>query len=950
MNKQKRWAALVLALLMLVNMTVASVAYSDSEASTHWAAEAVNNATEKEYFKNDVWTQLDSNMTRADFVLLLQNIFDYPVAQHEFKDVDSSADYSAAVGALANAGIVNGRTKDAFFPGDPLTRQEAATLISRAYSVLDTASDAASDYIDSDSISDWAYEAVSAMTQAGYINGFPNGTFGPLGYFTYAQAAQLIYNIELSNILLPEPETPQGNAPDPGNSGSSSGENASEPSPRGDYIDRESTGVVNLLGSRYLYFALQSQVSLSGMQVSVNGQVISGESIVPCDKAGNIFKIALSTDSASYTLALENSNGKDSFIVTHGFTDALQDEYRYIVGDMVVAAKDYTAAQYNKEGLLIYFPSDFFDGATVKASLLYDAISGASLVIPPVDETGSGNDNDYTIRKDFIFDADLLSSALILNELGYEGDGLELFLSRWESFAAKFAITSDAEGYSVVPIANATVIPSAVKFVLENGMFGGLLSLDELVGKHAPELSVENINRTMNPIEVTLSFEADDEWSENITAVYVDDKPLDSENVSVSSGSINIQIPIVYFATHKISVLADGYAATRVDVVIAKTDAIATLQSEEITQGEDLVLTGVDSAFYSNIELLKINDRWLTKGTDYIIVGDKIKIAYNAQNMQLGENSISIKMFNGYQDFAGSFTIAEGTPVETEKGEVPTLSLDGNAYKNEKAVILLSEENSVWKDSITAVKLKGSVETNIANSIDLSNDGKLIIKAEAYLKLGNYTLTVEADGYENATLSFTVRTRTPAIAGSFDESGNYVITADFNFIYDLKGVMIDDVSITGYAKTSTKLTIPSGQFTSGAAHTIELVMDTSSYSYYYENYAVTVTAPVIDTPDPDTGDEISIALAGEAKKNKAITFDLQNATQDWKNSLTGISLVREGASHGVLIGNGIDDCSFNSDLSQMSIGAYTVNVAGNYTLTITASGYDDVVLVFTVVM
>ena len=48
-------------------------------------------------------------------------------------------------------------------------------------------------FSDADDISDYAAEAVSALSSAGIINGYENGIFDPNGKLTRAQTAKLVY-------------------------------------------------------------------------------------------------------------------------------------------------------------------------------------------------------------------------------------------------------------------------------------------------------------------------------------------------------------------------------------------------------------------------------------------------------------------------------------------------------------------------------------------------------------------------------------------------------------------------------------------------------------------------------------------------------------------------------------------------------------------------------------
>jgi len=90
--------------------------------------------------------------------------------------------------------IVMGIDEETFGIGKTLTREEMATLVYRAlekngYSFEEAE---AAVFTDFDSVSDYAKTAVSAMSNEGLINGFPEGNFLPGGLCTRAQMAVVI--------------------------------------------------------------------------------------------------------------------------------------------------------------------------------------------------------------------------------------------------------------------------------------------------------------------------------------------------------------------------------------------------------------------------------------------------------------------------------------------------------------------------------------------------------------------------------------------------------------------------------------------------------------------------------------------------------------------------------------------------------------------------------------
>ena len=87
------------------------------------------------------------------------------------------------------AGLVAGLTSTTFGPDQTVTREQMAVLLARALRLTGTPG---SGFSDAAQIDAWASSSVQAATATGYLNGFPDGTFQPLGATTRAQAAKVL--------------------------------------------------------------------------------------------------------------------------------------------------------------------------------------------------------------------------------------------------------------------------------------------------------------------------------------------------------------------------------------------------------------------------------------------------------------------------------------------------------------------------------------------------------------------------------------------------------------------------------------------------------------------------------------------------------------------------------------------------------------------------------------
>ncbi len=94
-------------------------------------------------------------------------------------------------------GIVKGVGDGRYAPDAPITRQEAATLLTRTYQVYGTLEmgQAATSYTDQEQIAPWAVENVATLSGKGVFEGDETGAFLPLGNLTKEQAVAIFYRL-----------------------------------------------------------------------------------------------------------------------------------------------------------------------------------------------------------------------------------------------------------------------------------------------------------------------------------------------------------------------------------------------------------------------------------------------------------------------------------------------------------------------------------------------------------------------------------------------------------------------------------------------------------------------------------------------------------------------------------------------------------------------------------
>ena len=139
----------------------------------------------------------DADATRAMAVTMLWRLAGEPeAASAAFVDVESGVWYEKAVNWAFAQGIVCGTSAETFSPDKPITREQFAAMLYRYVRSHGGGFTGAwtfpLDFQDTNQVSDYAYEALCWMTMNGVFQGFEDGTLRPQGETTRAQAAALV--------------------------------------------------------------------------------------------------------------------------------------------------------------------------------------------------------------------------------------------------------------------------------------------------------------------------------------------------------------------------------------------------------------------------------------------------------------------------------------------------------------------------------------------------------------------------------------------------------------------------------------------------------------------------------------------------------------------------------------------------------------------------------------
>ena len=136
-------------------------------------------------------------MTRAEFAKLVNRTLGFTAeSEISFSDVTERDWFHAEVAKAVAAGYAQG-SGGLFRPNQPVTRAEAAAMLARAAG-LAAKEERADAFADAASIPAWARGSVGAAAEAGYMTGYPDGTFGALGSITRAEAVVTLDRVRRS--------------------------------------------------------------------------------------------------------------------------------------------------------------------------------------------------------------------------------------------------------------------------------------------------------------------------------------------------------------------------------------------------------------------------------------------------------------------------------------------------------------------------------------------------------------------------------------------------------------------------------------------------------------------------------------------------------------------------------------------------------------------------------
>ena len=200
--KCKNTIAMVLAGAMLLPTNAFAADLSKyKDFPNDWSAKALEQAID-DGLLNGSNGMIDAKglLTRAQMAAIVSRAFGATktASLSSYRDVLPSAWYYSDMGKAVKMGAFQG-SNGLLNPDAPITREEAFTVLARAFALEGGNSAVLKDFVDGGTVSSWASESVAALVANGYVNG-SNGMLNLKNNITRAEFAKVITGMAASYV------------------------------------------------------------------------------------------------------------------------------------------------------------------------------------------------------------------------------------------------------------------------------------------------------------------------------------------------------------------------------------------------------------------------------------------------------------------------------------------------------------------------------------------------------------------------------------------------------------------------------------------------------------------------------------------------------------------------------------------------------------------------------
>lgn len=179
--------------MLLSTNAFAAVPSDFSDFPTDWSASAMTHAVQNGLLNGSDGKILPKGLlTRAQMATMVNRAFasSAKASLTSFNDMVPGVWHYDEMAKAVQMGVFQG-ADGKLSPDDPITREQAFTVLARAFGLADGRAAALNKFSDGAQISSWAKGAVAALVEQGYVTG-ADGALNPQSYITRAEFAQVM--------------------------------------------------------------------------------------------------------------------------------------------------------------------------------------------------------------------------------------------------------------------------------------------------------------------------------------------------------------------------------------------------------------------------------------------------------------------------------------------------------------------------------------------------------------------------------------------------------------------------------------------------------------------------------------------------------------------------------------------------------------------------------------
>ncbi len=507
----------------------------------------------------------------------------------------------------------------------------------------------------------------------------------------------------------------------------------------------------------------------------------------------------------------------------------------YLLGDSFVLYNDNNNnIPYNGEYKLTAHSNGFKDmsytftvsggeNVTTTANYGIDALSGAT---PSVGSDGEGGGD--AISANLKFDVDLLTNALLLDEINLANDAAQGIADRWnlEMAGVDTIHTEDGTAYNYTEFRDAvsqaatsdgeyltfaeyiqdadkdtTGTPYAIKTVLEDNLLGETQNGGTWVGMTPPALTLVNeegtaVDAVLEGSDLILTTD-DSDYFKALESITINDNalPLDKDDCTISKDGKTLAIPednLTLGEANKVVLYADGYKANTLSIRYNKnleniTGLKLNKSSYERSENVQITVEGSKRDFLENLTGVTVtlpDNSQKTVLTKSAGGGDYYYTISNGNVLTIVDPDGELFRENG--EYSVSLSAQYYTMQTTKKFQVtgelkptPQVTITGTVDDDNNLTLNFSEEHFSWRNAITSITVNGNVYAKYEGYSGTPGNSEYSWSQHAGGSDGSYdlyldnqkitggqnTIVIKSKGYEPLTLTVNISGSSVTVEG-----------------------------------------------------------------------------------------------------------------------------------------------------------------------------------------